>query len=151
MTGLRTGVLATLFVGCCLGLVACGGDDDEAFKEEYNRAVRPLSELNSDIGSSIGGAAGKSNDEIAKEFDTLADKARQTRDNLAELDPPDDAKDAFDQLLTSLEAGTDDLAAVAAAAREADPQAAGEASEDLVESGKEIQAAEKKLQNAVDG
>ncbi len=145
--------LAVLALGCALALssAACGEDENNAFKEDYNAAVKPLSELNTDIGNSIGGAAGKSNDAIAKEFQQLADKAQETRDNLAELEPPEDAKSSFDELLSSLEQGTDDLRAVATAAKEGDPAAARQASQDLVASGKEIQQAETALQEAVDG
>ncbi len=149
----RTRLAATLAVGCALGigLAACGEDDNNAFKEDYNAAVKPLSELNADIGSEIAGAAGKSNDAIAKEFQQLADKAQQARDNLAELEPPEDATESFDELLSSLQKGTDDLRAVATAAKEGDPAAARQASRDLVASGQEIQKAETALQEAVDG
>jgi hypothetical protein len=99
----------------------------------------------------LGGAAGQSNKAIATEFQQLADKAQQARDNLAELDPPDDAKESFDRLLSSLQDGADDLRAVASAARQGDPQAANQAAQDLVASGKEIQKAETELQKAVDG
>jgi hypothetical protein len=149
----RTRLAALLALGCALsiGLVACGEDENNAFKEDYNVAVKPLSELSADIGSSISGAAGKSNDAIAKEFQRLATKAQQARDNLAELEPPEGAKDPFDELLSSLQNGADDLRAVATAAREGDPAAARQASEDLTASGREIQKAETALQNAVDG
>ena len=143
--------LAALMIVASFALVACGESEDNQFKEDYNEAVKPLSELNSDIGNSIGTAAGKSNNELANEFNKLADKAQQTRDNLSELDPPDDAKEEFDKLLSSLQDGTDDLKAVATAAREGDPQAAAKASQDLVQSGTEIQKAETALQQAVDG
>ena len=143
--------LAALMIVASFALLACGESEDNQFKEDYNEAVKPLSELNSDIGNSIGTAAGKSNNELANEFNKLADKAQQTRDNLSELDPPDDAKEEFDKLLSSLQDGTDDLKAVATAAREGDPQAAAKASQDLVQSGTEIQKAETALQQAVDG
>ena len=140
MNGTR--LAAALALGCALGigLAACGEDDKNAFKEDYNAAVKPLSELNADIGSEIAGAAGKSNDAIAKEFQQLADKAQQARDNLAELEPPEDATESFDE-----------LRAVATAAKEGDPAAARQASRDLVASGQEIQKAETALQEAVDG
>jgi hypothetical protein len=149
----RTRLAAVLSLACAISIsfVACGEDEDNAFKEDYNAAVKPLSELSADIGSSISGAAGKSNDAIAKEFQRLATKAQQARDNLAELEPPEDAKDSFDELLSSLQKGTEDLRAVATAAREGDPAAARQASEDLVASGRQINKAETALQNAVDG
>jgi hypothetical protein len=149
----RTRRAAALCLVCLasIAVAACGEDEDNAFKEDYNTAVKPLSELNADIGESLGGAAGQSNKAIATEFQQLADKAQQARDNLAELDPPDDAKESFDRLLSSLQDGADDLRAVASAARQGDPQAANQAAQDLVASGKEIQKAETELQKAVDG
>ena len=135
----------------CRSPLAAGGGDDESFKEDYNTAVKPLTELNSDIGESLGGAGEQSNETIAKEFDKLASKAQQTRDNLADLEPPEDAKDEFDSLVSALQDGTDDLKAVAEAAKSGNPTAAQRAAQDLVESGTEIQKAETALQNAVDG
>jgi hypothetical protein len=150
---IRTRLAAKAALACALALpvAACGESENNEFKEDYNAAVKPLSELNTDIGNSIGGAAGKSNDAIAKEFDTLADKTQETRTNLADLDPPDDAKESFDKLLSSLKKGSDNLRAVAQAAKDGDPVAARQASEDLVASGQEIQKAESELQNDVDG
>jgi hypothetical protein len=149
----RTRLAVAFALACLLGIAisACGEDDNNAFKEDYNSAVKPLSELNEDIGSTLSGAAGQSNDAIATQFDKLADKAQQARDNLAELDPPADAKESFDKLLSSLQDGTDDLRAVASAAKDGDPQAARQAAQDLVASGEEIQKAETALQNDVDG
>jgi hypothetical protein len=149
----RTCLAAMLSLACFLGVAftACGEDEDNAFKEDYNAAVKPLSELNADIGNSIRSASGKSNDAIAREFQQLATKAQRARDNLAKLEPPEDAKGSFDELLSSLQQGTDDLRAVAAAAREGDPAAARQAADDLVASGQEINKAETALQSDVDG
>ena len=147
----RAAALCLLCLFSIAALAACGEDDTNAFKEDYNTAVKPLSELNADIGESLGGAGGQSNDAIATEFQQLADKAQQARDNLAELDPPGDAKESFDNLLSSLQKGTDNLRAVAVAAKDGDPQAARQAANDLVASGQEIQKAETELQQDVDG
>jgi hypothetical protein len=151
MTRTRIAAVALVLVAVSFGAVGCGGDDSDSFKEDYNTAVKPLSELNEDIGGSIGGSSDKSNQAIAKQFDKLADKAAETRSNLRALEPPEDAKSAFDDLLAALKDGTDDLRAVAEAARDSDPAAATKASQDLTQSGQEIQKAETALQKAVDG
>jgi len=147
----RRAATAAAVVALSFAAAACGSSEDNDFKEDYNAAVKPLTELNDDIGSSIGGASGKSNEKIAGEFENLADKAQQTRDNLAELDPPEDAKEEFDKLLDALKEGADDLSSVADAARGGDPAEAAKAAQALVESGSEIQQAETALQKAVDG
>jgi hypothetical protein len=151
MTRTRIATVAAVLVAVSFGAVGCGDDDSDSFKEDYNTAVKPLSEMNGDIGGSIKGESDRSNQTIANQFDKLADKAAQTRSNLQALEPPEDAKSAFDELLAALKDGTDDLRAVAEAAKDSDPAAATKASEDLKESGEEIDKAEKALQKAVDG
>ena len=151
MNHTRPATLVALALALALPAVGCGGEDSDQFREDYNAAVDKLSKINSDIGSAAGGAAGRSNEAIAKEFDKIADTAEQTRSDLGELDPPDDAKDEFDKLLSSLDKGVDDLRAVAAAAKANSPREANEAVRDLARTGQEISEAENALKKAVDG
>jgi len=122
-----------------LVVAGCGGGSNDSFTEDYNEAVKPLAELQTNVGSS------------AAEFDRLADKTRQTRENLADLDPPDDAQDEMDKLLAGLDGVTSDLSAVADAVRSKDPTQQANAAKKLVESSAEIQQAETALQQAVEG
>jgi hypothetical protein len=147
----RTRSFAALALGAALaiGPAACGdGDDADQFREDYNAAVERLSEINSDIGEA--GQGRQSNSEIGREFSRIADTAHQTRSELADLDPPEDARDEFDALLAALKDGVDDLRGVAKAARDNNPQAAQQAVQDLRESGEEITSAEDALKRAVD-
>ena len=111
-----------------LVVAGCGGGND-SFTEDYNDAVKPLSELGANVGSSAG------------EFDRLAAKTKQTRDNLADLDPPADAQDEMDKLLSGLEGVTRDLSAVADAVRSKDPAEQADAAKQLVKSSAEVQQA----------
>jgi hypothetical protein len=149
----RTRLAAVCLAALTVALPAagCGGDDSDQFREDYNTAVDKLSRINSDIGSAAGGGAGQSNDAIAKEFNKIADTAEQTRSDLADLDPPDDAKEEFDTLLSSLEKGVGDLRAVASAAKSNNPAEANQAVQDLAKTGQEITEAENALKKAVDG
>jgi methyl-accepting chemotaxis protein len=150
--GTRPAILATLMLslGLLLPAAGCGDDEADQFREDYNAAVDKLSEINSDIGAAAGGAAGQTNSEIAAQFEEIADTAEQTRTDLADLDPPDDAKDEFDDLLNALESGVADLRAVAGAVKANDTEATQEAVEDLTQSGDEISKAEDALKDAVD-
>ncbi|HEX6582163.1 MAG TPA: hypothetical protein VF056_01085 [Thermoleophilaceae bacterium] len=121
-----------------LVVAGCGGGND-SFTEDYNEAVKPLADLQTNVGSS------------AAEFDRLADKTKQTRENLADLDPPDDAQDEMDKLLAGLDGVTRDLSAVAEAVRSKDPTQQASAAKKLVASSAEIQQAETALQQAVEG
>jgi hypothetical protein len=122
-----------------LAVAGCGGGGNDSFTEDYNKAVKPLSELKSNLGSSAG------------EFDKLADRTRQTRDNLADLDPPDDAQDEMHKLLGGLDGVTKDLTAVANAVRSKDPVKQQKAAKQLVKSSADVQRAESALQRAVAG
>ena len=121
-----------------LVLAGCGGGND-SFTADYNEAVKPLAELQTGGGSS------------AAEFDRLASRTKQTRENLADLDPPDDAQDEMDTLLAGLEGVTRDLSAVAEAVRAKDPAEQADAAKQLVKSSAEVQQAESALQQAVEG
>jgi hypothetical protein len=134
-----------------LAAPAACGDNDNAFKEDYNQAVEPLSSLGDDVGQSLSGASGKSNKELASRYDGLADRMNEVRGNLARLDPPDDAQDELDALVASLRKGTKDLRSLGDAARSGDPAEAQDAAAALVRAGQEIQSAETDLQQAVDG
>jgi hypothetical protein len=145
--------LASAAVTICaiaLPVAGCGGDSDQ-FREEYNAAVEKLTNINSDIGSATGGAAGRSNAAIAKQFEKIADTAETTRSDLADLEPPEDAKDEFDALLSALRDGVKDLRAVASAAKADNPEEASQAVQQLAQSGQEITRAENALKQAVDG
>jgi chromosome segregation ATPase len=122
-----------------LAVAGCGGGSGDSFTEDYNKAVRPLSQLRSDLGTS------------AAQFDKLADRTDQTRANLADLDPPSDAQDEMDKLLSGLDRVTRDLNGVADAVRSKDPVKQQKAAKRLVESSSEVQQAETALQQAVEG
>ena len=150
MNRTRAAALAAMTLAIALPAAACGGDDSDEFREDYNAAVEDLSKVNDDI-SQAGGDAGESNKAIATKFDEIADTAEQTRTDLAALEPPEDAKEEFDELLAALEKGVADLRAVADAATSNDPAAATKAVADLSKSGAEITEAENALKDAVDG
>jgi uncharacterized phage infection (PIP) family protein YhgE len=147
----RLAIVLALAALLAITAPACGGDDSDQFREDYNAAVDKLSKINTDIGTAAGGATDQSNKAIAKEFNQIADTAEQTRSRLSDLDPPEDAKDEFDKLLSSLETGVEDLRAVAKAARANSPQEANQAVKKLAQTGQEITEAENALKAAVDG
>ena len=122
-----------------LAVAGCGGDSSDSFTEDYNEAVKPLSELQTNMGTN------------APQFDKLAERTGETRDNLADLDPPEDAQDEMDKLLSGLDRVTEDLSAVADAVRSKDPVKQQDAAKALVESSAEVQQAETALQQAVEG
>jgi hypothetical protein len=133
------------------GATACGEDSNDGFKDQYNAAVRPLNQLGDDVVASLTSAGEGSDRELARELDKYADRAEQTRHHLSELQPPDDTRDQFDDLLAALKESVADLRAVGASAREGNPAEAQEATTDLIESGQRLRSAESDFRNAVEG
>jgi predicted nucleic acid-binding Zn-ribbon protein len=145
--------LAAIALALAVGAVGWGGGEDYAdqFREDYNAAVERLNDVNSNIEGSGENLASQSGAEIARDFNRIADTAERTRQDLEDLDPPEDAQEEFDRLLSAVDQGVKDLRATADAAREGNQQSFVEAAQRLSQTGEEITEAESDLKSAVDG
>jgi hypothetical protein len=143
---------ALMLVLAALVVAGCGEDDDTAdqFRDGYNAAIQRLNAVNSDIRESGEELASKPGPQIAREFDRIAETAAQTRSDLSQLEPPEDARDEFDELLAAIKDGAANIRAVADAARRENQQQFLDATKALSESGEEISAAENELKDAVE-
>jgi hypothetical protein len=132
--------------------LGCGGEDEAAdrFRDGYNAAIGRLNEVNTNLEESGEELTSQPGGEIAREFERIADTAAQTRAELAELAPPERARDEFDELLAAIREGVRSIRAVADAAREGDQERFVEATEALSETGDEISRAESELKDAVE-
>jgi hypothetical protein len=143
---------ALMLVLAALVVAGCGEDDDTAdqFRDGYNAAIERLNAVNSDIEESGEELATKPGPQIAREFDQIAETAAQTRADLADLEPPERARDEFDALVTAIQDGVANIRAVADAARKENQQQFLDATQALSESAEEISAAENELKDAVE-
>jgi hypothetical protein len=148
VTRVLTSIAAALAL--LFGVVGCGEDSNDEFKDQYNEALRPLSSLGDEVVSTLT-EGGQSDQALGRQLEKLAGRAEETRKNLSELEPPEDAADRYDELLGALKQSVADLRAVGESAREGDPVEAQEATQALVESGQELQQAETAFRNAVEG
>jgi hypothetical protein len=146
------GPAAIVLLLAALVAAGCGEDDDTAdqFRDGYNAAIQRLNAVDTDIQESGEDVATKPGPQIAREFNRIAETAAQTRTDLAELEPPERARDEFDELLAAIEGGVASLRAVANAARKENQQQYLDAIEALSESSEEISAAENELKDAVE-
>jgi hypothetical protein len=143
---------ALLLLLTALVAVGCGGEDESAdeFRDGYNAAIKRLNDVNTSIQETGEELASKPGPEIAREFDRIAETTAQTREDLSELEPPDRARFAFEELLAAIEEGVADLRAVAIAARTGNQQQYEDATEALAASAEEISEAEMELKDAVE-
>jgi|Tabmets5t2r1_1033131.scaffolds.fasta_scaffold06671_2 hypothetical protein len=149
MTRVRTAGI--LLVAAMIGL-GCGGNDDTAdqFREGYNAAIDRLNEVNTNLQESGEELTTQPGSEIAREFERIAEVGAQTRAELAELAPPAEAREEFDQLLAAIRDAVMDIREVAGAAREGNQDEFAEATEGLEESSEEIREAEAELKDAME-
>jgi chromosome segregation ATPase len=148
---IRARAAALLVLAALVGL-GCGEDDEtaEQFRDGYNAAIERLNQVNSNINESGRELASQPGSKIAQEFDRIAETAAQTRADLAELEPPEDARDEYDELLAAIKDGVTDIRAVAAAARAENQERFVDATQALAESSEKISAAEDELKDVVE-
>src|SRR5688500_6140514 len=102
------------------------------------------------VSAGVGEGAHRSNAGSAADFRGTAEMWYEPRTQLSRLEPPEEARSEFEELLTALEGGVADLRAAARAARSSDPEAFREARESLSESSEDINAADNALKDAVE-
>ena len=134
-------------VAVALAVTGCGGSDDADFVEGYNSAVAPLATLMSDLGPSAGADPAAASKSLVQ----LADGLDGVRTKLAALEPPQDAADELDTMLGALDKGTDQVSAMASAAKDGDVEKLTKATEKFSRTGTQLVTAEAQLRTAVEG
>ena len=119
-----------------LWAAGCGGSED-TFPRDYNRAVRPISELGRHPGAQ------------PKDYEALARRTERTRENLARLEAPDDLRDELAGMRGVLGRVTGDLESVARTIRAKDPVPQRRAARRLEDSIDAFRRAENALHRAI--
>jgi hypothetical protein len=137
-----TALAATLLAG--LAVAACGGSEDE-----YGDDFRPVSERIVSLGQEVGDTiqmAGESTDEqLAGDFEDYANELGDLRQELEDLDPPDELDDEQDALVTAMGEVRSSLEDIAEAAEQRDADAARQATVELVQRSSELRDARQRL------
>ncbi len=145
-----TRTFAALAAVAAIAVPVAGCGEDQSFIDDYNEATKPLQDLSKDIGTSLNSASSQSDEQVAAQFDKLANTSAEVNKNLAELDPPEDAKAGFDDLKAALTKGQKDLEAIAEAAKTGDVKAAQTAVAELGKDSKAISKAETEVKSKVE-
>lgn len=145
----RHAVLLSLTVLAAFAAAGCGGDSSEdkadAFKEDYKPLNQELIDVGGQLGTALQGAKGKTNDQLATQFDELASDLGGVGDKIADLEAPDDLQADVDALTEEIADGEDTLKEISTAARAGDPAAARTATVGLVTKARDINDIQDKL------
>lgn len=139
-------VVVALAVG---GIAACGGGDGEAFEEDFPALSQRIISLGEEVGNAIETADSSTDQELSDEFDRFAQQLGDMRQELEDLEPPDELTDERDDLVSAMGAVRTSLEDIAHAAKDGDPEAAREATLELVERSDELRDARRELARAV--
>jgi hypothetical protein len=146
-------LLSLVAVLATAALIGCGGDDgptaDDA-SSAYESVQTGLENLGQDIGRQMQDARSQTNARLERAFDQLQARADEAAEQLRDLDVPDDLADERDALRDAVDRGTDSLGDIVDAARNADPDAATEAAQQLVEDSDAIRTAREEFEQALD-
>jgi hypothetical protein len=133
-----------------LGLAACGGNGGaDEYGEEFPRLSERIVTLGEEVGEAIETAAESTDRELADQFDRFAGELGELRRELDELEPPEDLADEQDELAEAMGGVRTSLEDIAAAAERSDPDAAREATIELIERSEELRDARRTLSQAV--
>jgi hypothetical protein len=132
-----------------LALGACGGDSEEEYRDEFQPINQEVLKLGEQVGETIEGAGDVSDAQLAEDFGDYAQELGDLQQDLDELEPPDDLAEEQDDLVAAMGEVQGPLEDIAAAAEEGDPQAATEATEDLIQRSLDLRDARRALARAV--
>ena len=127
-------------------VAACGGSDDADFVDGYNKAVAPLNTMMSDLGST----SASDPSAASKSLNQVADGLDEVKTKLSALEPPADAADEFDKMLTTLDKGTDQVRDMAAAAKSGNIEKLTKATTDFSATGTDLASLEQQLRSVVE-
>jgi hypothetical protein len=131
-------------------VAACGGgDEDDAFQDEFPPLSERLASLGNEVGDSIETAAQASDEELADDFGRFSRELGDLRRRLQDLEPPEDLADERDDLASAMGEVRGSLEDIADAAERSDPEAAREATIELVQESADLREARQTLVRAV--
>jgi predicted nucleic acid-binding Zn-ribbon protein len=140
-------VLAVLAIS---GVTACGDDDgdDQTFQDDFPALSDRIQSLGEQVGDTLGTAENASDQELANEFDDFTQRLGDLRQELEDLEPPEDLADERDDLVSAMGEVRSSLEDIASA-EDGDPEAAREATLQLIDRSEELRDARQALTRAV--
>jgi hypothetical protein len=142
----RLPALAALLGATAIALGAgCGEDEQETYAEDLRPLNRQIGSLGEYTGTAIEGAGSKTDAQIERQFDQIADELGRLRRKLQGLEPPDDLAAIQDEVVEAMKATENALRGIEQAAAASDPGAARKATVELVRASEDLREARRRL------
>ena len=125
-----------------LAVAGCGDGDSDGFREDYESANAQLTDLGVEVQEALQAAEGKSDRELATQFDGLAGDLARIQEQISGLEPPSDVEDELDKLDAAIDRVEESLREIADAARTGDPDTARAATFELIKRGQRLNKAQ---------
>ena len=133
-----------------VAIAGCGGETTEdAYKDAFPPINRKLVALGNQVGNSIENAGKSTNQKLADDFGGYASELGELKQQLDDLDPPDDLSSDQDALVSAMDAVQGDLSGISTAAKQGDPAAARDATTKLIRDSEKLRDGRRKLAAAV--
>jgi hypothetical protein len=140
--------LVTGFLLVALAAAGCGTNKEEEFRKEYRPLNSQIRDLGQDVGRSISGASGKSDEQISDLFGDLSTRTGKLKKDVDALDPPGDLTDDNENLVEAMGDAEVALRDIKKAAADSDAPAARRATIQLVAASEDLRDSRTKLEKA---
>jgi predicted nucleic acid-binding Zn-ribbon protein len=129
-----------------IGLGAgCGEDEREAYADDFRPLNRQIVSLGEEAGSAIQGAGERTDEQLERQFDGLADELGRLRRELEGLQAPDDLTTLQNEVVEAMRAVESALRGIEQAAAASDPEAARQSTVELVRASEDLREARRRL------
>jgi hypothetical protein len=138
-------VSAAVILAVMLSSCGSSGPSLSTYKQDFQKQKTQFTQLGRDLATTIQGANGKSNSQIASAFAGLATRANQTASNLRNLKPPSKYKNQNSQLAADFNTVAADLSSISTAASSNNGPSARAGTQKLLQDAANLRAVDRSL------